>query len=589
MKTENTAKEARLTFFKELYENARRSSGGIFEELDRHMRQYRGSDEIDGSEERAVAVRNVTYEIIESQVSSEIPYPKVDSEFYSEMREENARNIERLCISTRDRLPFETMNDLDERYTYIYGGSVWFVEWDNEEKGVRVHCISPKSFIAQPGITEVSEMEYCFLNFTTTRGELTRKYGIADDESSLAECEYEYGGPTADGDAVTVTVCFYRGSDGEIGQFIFSGSLTLSDIPAYYKRKITVFKRCKKTESDCTCKAPRLELTDLHFETVPGEKCHGASVKAEKILVPYYTPKEFPIVIRKNTSRENSLFGQSDCEYIRPEQQAINKIESRILQKLLRAGVTPIIPEDATVSVSNAVFGQIIKMKPGESAAQYGKVDTTPDVSQDIAEADRLYDHTKRILGISDAFQGIDTSKVESGIAKQLRIKQATGRLESKKRMKEAAYAAINRLIFIHYLAFSDEVRELSYKDAYGTVHTSAFNRYDFIERDRDSGMCKYFDRYLFSVDRNEGADYDRTALWERNLENLRSGTLGDVRDPATLFRYWQAQQRVHYPYARENAEYFRAELEKREKDGTKSGTVTVKTEENKEERSISQ
>ena len=589
MRTETTTKQARLAFFKELYESAKISASSYFEELDRHMQQYRGSYDIDGSEEKATTVRNITYEIIESQVSSEIPYPKVDSEFYSEVREENARNIERLCISARNKLPFEEMNDIDERYTYIYGGSVWFVEWDNAEEGVRVHCISPKCFIPQPGITNIDGMEYCFLNFTTTRGDLVRKYGITSEEASLAQCEYEYEGPTPDGDAVTVTVCFYRGADSEIGRFVFSGEITLSDLPSYYKRKIKVCKICKSKEGECDCKEKEYTVLDLHYESMPRERCHATVGRSEEILVTYYTPGEFPIVIRKNTSRENSLFGQSDCEYIRPEQQAINKIESRILQKLIRAGVTPIIPEDATVSVSNAVFGQIIKMKPGESAAQYGKVDTTPDVSQDIAEADRLYDHTKRILGISDAFQGIDTSKVESGIAKQLRIKQATGRLESKKRMKEAAYAEINRLIFIHYLAFSDESRHLSYKDAFGKLHTSVFNRYDFIELDSVSGMYRYFDKYLFSVDRNEGADYDRAALWERNLDNLKSGTLGDINDPATLLRYWQAQQRVHYPYARENAEYFKAELERREAKVGKESTVIRKTEENKEERSISQ
>ena len=578
MRTENTTKESRLTFFKELYENAKRACAPCFEILDRHMRQYRGSGEIDGSEETASAVRNITYEIVESQVASEIPYPKVESEYYSEIREENARNIERLCISARDKLPFEEMNDLDERYTYIYGGSVWFVEWDNDSKEVRVHCISPKSFIPQPGIFDISSMEYCFLNFTTTRGELTRRYSVSDEDASLAECEYEYGGPFADGDAVTVTVCFYRGTDGEIGQYIFSGGLALSDLPSYYKRKLKVCCICQKSEGECRCPSPKLKLTDLDYEGVPRGICHAVRGKAEEILIPYYTPNEFPIVIRKNTSRESSLYGQSDCEYIRPEQQAINKIESRILQKLIRAGVTPIIPEDATVSVSNAVFGQIIKMKPGESVSQYGKVDTTPDISQDMKEADRLYDHAKRILGISDAFQGIDTSKVESGIAKQLRIKQATGRLESKKRMKEAAYAAINRLIFIHYLAFSDEKKPLCYKDAFGKIHTSVFNRYDFIEQDTASGECRYFDKYLFSVDRNEGADYDRAALWERNLENLRSGTLGDVNDPATLLRYWQAQQRVHYPYAKENAEYFKAEIESKASMETKSGPITVKT-----------
>ena len=58
--------------------------------------------------------------------------------------------------------------------------------------------------------------------------------------------------------------------------------------------------------------------------------------KTEPTKLPFYRPKRLPIVIRKNTSQEDSLLGQSDCEFIRPQQQAINKIESRILMKLLR-------------------------------------------------------------------------------------------------------------------------------------------------------------------------------------------------------------------------------------------------------------
>ena len=272
-------------------------------------------------------------------------------------------------------------------------------------------------------------------------------------------------------------------------------------------------------------------------------------------------PKVFPIVIRKNTSGEGSLLGQSDCDYVRPEQQAINKIESRILQKLLRSAITPIVPEDASISLNNSVFGQIIKLKPGESVAQYGKVDTTPDISQDIAEAERLYDHAKRIIGISDAYQGIDNATQESGYAKQLRISQATGRLESKKRMKNVAYAALDKIIFGLYLAFADEPRRVSYKDAYGRVHRTEFNRYDFIEYDLKTGEYYYDDAYMFSTDPNGGADYQRETLWQRNLENLKAGTLGSPDSPVTLLRYWQCQERAQYPNARENVEYFKSEV----------------------------
>lgn len=583
MKTENTTKEARLDFFSSLYENAKNCYSDSIRDYERHMSQYRGSTGIDGSSEPACTVRNITYEIVESQVSSDIPRPKVDAACYSERRDRNALAIERLLCSVRDKLPFEEMNDVDERYTYVFGGSVWYVEWDNAMKlgrevgGVRLYCLSPMNFIPQPSISAIEDMEYCFLKLTTTRSELSRRYGISEDELSLAEYEL-CEGESLDEDTATIIVAFYRDEDGEVGKFVFSGGLTLFDMPRYYKRKIRVCKRCGQSEEYCGCKKGDFIHRDELFEKIrtpltlgDGTKIpaysptldsgrlipEGEGYLMKETEIPYYTPRSFPIVIRKNTSFGDSLLGQSDCEYVRPEQQAINKIESRILQKLLRAGITPIVPEDASISLNNSVFGQVIKMKPGESAAQYGKVDTTPDVSQDIAEAERLYDHSKRVLGISDALQGLDAHTGDSGYARQLKISQASGRLESKKKMKHTAYARLDRLIFEQYLAFADEPRSLAFRDAYGRVHNSEFNRYDFIEYDVASGEYYYDDAYLFSVDLNGGAEYQREALWERNLENLKAGTLGDPASPVTLLRYWQCQERAHYPHARENVEYF--------------------------------
>lgn len=583
MKINYEQNEARLELFSSLYENAKTSYSETLALYARHMKQYRGDREIDGSREAALTVRNITYEIVESQVSSDIPHPKVDAACYSEKKNRNAKAVERLLLSVRNKLPYEELNDVDERYTYVFGGSVWYVEWDNslrlgkEVGGVRLYCLSPMNFIPQPNISEIDDMEYCFLKFTTTRAEITRKYGIDGDLASHAEYDDSSSGGSGD-DTVTVITAFYKDEDGEIGKFVFSGGVTLYDMPKFYRRKIRICKKCGEGEELCRCKKKSFYDKDQMSEILPerillsdgseipmyspiiegGFLTEGVgSVKMKNSEIPYYTPRSFPIVIRKNTSFGDALFGQSDCEYIRPEQQAINKIESRILEKLIRAGITPIVPEDASISLNNSVFGQVIKMKPGESAAQYGKVDTTPDISQDIAEAERLYDHAKRTLGISDALQGLDAYTPESGYARQLKISQASGRLESKRKMKHTAYADMDRLIFEQYLAFADEPRSLAYTDAYGRIHNSEFNRYDFIEFDVISGEYYYDDAYLFSVDLNAGAEYQREALWERNLENLKAGTLGDPSDPVTLLRYWQCQERAHYPYARENVEYF--------------------------------
>lgn len=584
MNQENQA-GARLARFRALYENAKEHFSETDALLRRHMRQYRGSEELDGSAEKASTVRNITYEIIESQVSSDIPPSKTEPSCYSEKKDRNAKAIERLCTSVRDLLPFEEMNDIDERYTYIYGGSVFLVEWDsggtgqNELEGIRISCLSPRDLIPQPGISSIADMDYCFLRFVTTKTELCRRYGIERERLASAETEWE---SAACGDAeetATVIVCFYRGEDGEVGELVFSGDLLLLDLPSYYRRKRRVCLSCGAEPPLCRCKTPKLGLIDEREEEV-GEEIRlsdgsiipafspvlngegapipeGAGYRMARTCLPYYVPKDFPIVIRKNTSGEKSLLGQSDCEFIRPEQQAINKVESRILQKLLRAGVTPILPEDATVSLNNSVFGQVIRMKAGESASQYGKVDTTPDISQDITEAERLYTHAKRTLGITDAYQGIGFHANESGYASEIRIRQASGRLESKRKMKHTAYAELDRLIFRHFLAFADEPRRLSYRDAYGRIHNAVFNRYDFLEYDPKTGRYTYDDGYLFSIDPNGGIEGRREELWAKNLENLQAGALGDPSDPLTLLRYWQCQERAHYPYARENVEYF--------------------------------
>lgn len=577
-------KTDRRAFFEDLYKAARQHLQDITDKLDLWYEQYKGSPAIDGSEEAASAVRNITYEIIESQIDSTIPAPKVDCKRYSERRDRCARSVERLCACLRDRLPFERLNDIDERYTYILGGSVWLVEWDagqtegGERGSVRVSCLSPRDFFPQPGISRVEDMEYCFLRFVTTRDELCRRWHADRADTHLAEAETE-DAVRPDGDTVTVVVCYYKDEAGDICRFVWSGDLVLEDAPRYFYRKCGICQNCGRRRGACLCDKPDFRVSEDLWEYpdhdillsdgrvipartfLPGAEGEDGALQPGGLCrtrLPYYVPKEFPIVIRRNTSCDRQLLGQSDCEFLRPIQQQINKVESRILQKLMRSAVTPVMPEDAQISLSNRVFGQVIKLRPGESASDYGTVDTTPDISRDIAQAERLYVHAKRLIGISDAFVGLDNVEI-SGYSRKLQLNQSAGRLESKRRMKYSAYADIDRLIFLCYLAFADEPRCVTYKDETGRIQNMSFNRYDFLEYDPEEGGYRYDDGYLFSVDLNGTLETQRDLMWQKNLENLQAGTLGDPSDPSTLLRYWQSQERVHYPYARENVEYFRS------------------------------
>lgn len=541
----------KLKKFSDLYDCAREAYGETMERLERNLEQYRGSMEIDGGIENASMVRNITYELIESEISPDIPCAKVEAAGYTERSEDLAFAAERLLYMAREQLPLEEVNDADERSTYIFGGSILFLEWQKDERGegeIGIRQLSPLDFVPEPGIGRIEDMSYCFLKFTTNKGELIAKYGVAEEDLSRAECGYRFGGSISLDDTVNLIIAFYKSEDGTVGRFIFSGELVLADEKDYYGSFSD-----EGDEFLTTC-------SDFENNNLQKDGILSNSTRVKK-----YKPCDFPIVLRKNISSEGELLGTSDADVLRPTQQAINKIESRIMQKLLRAAVTPIMPEDASVSLTNAIFGQVIKIRAGESASSYGTVDTTPDISQDIEEANRLYDQAKRLIGISDAYQGIDFNKVESGYAKSLRIKQAQSRLESKRRMKNVAYERLYKLIFQHYLAFSNGSKQLSYKDGYGQVRYQRFDKHDFIFLDK-GGTPKYFDNLLFSVDTDLYAEYEREALWAKNLENLTSGTLGDKENPVTLLRYWQFQERAHYPNAKENVEYFKSMVEKERK-----------------------
>ena len=281
--------------------------------------------------------------------------------------------------------------------------------------------------------------------------------------------------------------------------------------------------------------------------------------KMQPTRLPFYTPNILPIVIRKNTSEEDSLLGQSDCEFIRPQQQAINKIESRIQEKLLGAGVYPIAPEDMKIEYDNSIFKKVFRANQSNYAL-FGKLDLQVDISRDIAQAERLYDQAKRILGITDSFQGQYDSSAQSGKAKQIQVQQAQGRLDSKRQMKNAAYAEIDQIIFQYYLAYADEPRPAVYKDAQGRLQNRIFNRYDFIERD-EAGEWYYNDEYLFSADASIDVDKQRELLWEENRKNFQQGAYGNIQFPQTLLIFWQNMEQAHYPWAHENVERIRDEI----------------------------
>ena len=603
----------KLAFFQDLYNEARSYSDKLYEKLNQNIEQYKGSKKIDGSEVDAKQVRNITYELVESQVTSYLPTPAVSPKMYNDRNERNAKSIETLLRNKRNELPFEKLNDIDERFNPIYGGSIWLIEWDNSITthntvgDVKISCLSPKKFTGQPNIYDVKEMEYCFIEFETTKEDIVRKYGVTPKVADETESE-----ENADDKTATLYVCYYKNDADKVCQYIWSADTELSDIEDYYARKRYVCKKCGKRKEICSCEKGDYELQNEEYEeleediiltdgeilpamspvikdgqvvtetvkqqailedgSVALEDINGVKLpmmvdvqvpKMEKTKLPFYTPNILPIVIRKNTSEEDSLLGQSDVEFIRPQQQAINKIESRIVEKLMGSGVFPIVPEEFNGEIDNSIWKKVFRAKPS-TFNMFGRVDLQVDITRDIAQSDRLYDQAKRILGISDSYQGQYDASAQSGKAKQIQVNQAAGRLDSKRQMKNAAYAEIDQIIFQYYLAYADEPRPASYKDAMGRTQNCMFNRYDFIERD-EAGEYYYNDEYLFSTDATVDVERNRETLWQENRINFQQGAYGDPTQLTTLLIFWLNMEKAHYPWAHDNVERIKEEIQKQQ------------------------
>ena len=625
----------KLAFFKGLYEDAKGKSTAIREKLREYVEQYKGSRLFGASNPGAApadVVRNITYELIESQVDTSIPPSRVDAERWSEKNGRNAKSIERLCNNLRNKLPVEEYNDLDERYTYVFGGSVWTVEWDEsirsheEVGGIALRIHNPQFFCAEPGIYSTDDMEYCFFEYTSTVEDVERKYGVSL-RGDTAQVNID------ENENVVVVVCFYRNEDDNVSQYIYSGDTELMHVEDFFARKRYICAECGRRkelcESDkhCDCGGEfiaeneeyeelthDIKLSDGRVIPAMSPVVHNGVREKEEYEVPayadsgiplfdadeagnmiprmqkksrtkmaptrirWYKPKSLPVVIRRNTSQIDTddkdatkgagiapnmqFLGQSDCEYIKYQQWEVNKLESRIHQKLMRASVMPYMPDDATVTRGNGVFDEAIRLKAGESPAYYGTIDTTPNIALDLNQSERMYDQARKTLGITASYQGQADSTAQSGKAKQVQVAQSAGRLTSKRVLKNAAWARFDRIVFEYFLAYADEPRPIAYKDEWGRMHNATFNRYDFLEYDDYTGEWYYDDRYLFSVDASANVVGDRAQMWQLNQQNFSAGTFGNPQELTTIIKYWQAQEQAHYPGARAQVEYFQGKYQ---------------------------
>ena len=302
----------KLEQWQEKYQKAKSSWSGTKDELLKYSALYEGTYEIEttdpttkGKVKKAKSVRNVIAENIDTIVDSNIPTPKVTAK--REQDEIKADRIENFLRNELDRLPFETLNDEDERNTSIFGADVFLVEWNNNGGThttigeIEVSLVDPTHFIPQANVKDIKKADYIFFEVQMTKEQIKDKFNV-DVSDQVNEDE----------DELMVIMAYYRNRKEDcIGRYCWVNDKEVEDIPDYFARILNVCKKCGQVTYEKECKycgsksieRKRQDYEEL-YQPIVGEN--------GEIKIPYIHSSAFansgtkdsPIVFKMPWSRE---------------------------------------------------------------------------------------------------------------------------------------------------------------------------------------------------------------------------------------------------------------------------------------------
>ena len=266
-------------------------------------------------------------------------------------------------------------------------------------------------------------------------------------------------------------------------------------------------------------------------------------------MIPSYTPDVFPIILQRNVSMFGSLLGDSDVDKIEDQQNAVNWYQRKIDDRLLGAGSVIALPKDSSIDI-DPDDNRIWRVGKLQDLQLIKVIDFSSDLNAHFGMMSTAYESARQILGITDSFQGRRDTTATSGRAKEFAAQQTAGRLESKRMLKQAAWARLFELIFKFTLAYAEEPRQIFSTDEKGDAVYKTFDRWDFLEYDKKTGNYFWNDDFVFSCDSSAPLAANRAAMWQECRELFAAGAYGNPQDPATLILFWSEMERLHYPLA---------------------------------------
>ena len=539
------------------------------ENLDKWRKAYLGTLNAldkDGNESKRPArkLRRMAYELIESKIDNTIPMPKMQPRYKSDIPlvtlTENYLKFE------ADRIITKYVNDKNERATYIDGTSWYKVWWDSldnthERSGdVKIEHRSADQIIPQPGVTDYKQLEYIFERQMVSISRIYDLYGRLITPISNST------------NVVEIVSCYYLNEDRIVGLFSWSPN-TMQVVCNEHDWQIRKVRKCTRcgtinprgdTCTFCGNKHFKYEnaeeeileepLVQMYNPYEVGESDNPDAEPKQRVFaergtrIPYYRLNQLPFVPRPAISDPMSIYGVSEVFVVLDNQDMVNKVWTKAVDKTLKSGAVVTKPSKIKMSDKDDTF-KVLDVRSAEEAQMVNAKQIVADTSQDILVANLLYDSGKAASGVTDSFQGARDTTATSGKAKQFSAMQSAGRIESLRVMKSSAFSGVYELLFKYLLAFSDEPRKFVRILPDGKKIEQTWNKYMFLDRDK-YGTIYYRDDFHFTSDGASTLSQNRAQMWQETDQKFVQGCFGNPQDPRVLKNYWNILDALQYPLA---------------------------------------
>ena len=623
-------KQGSLDHWKERY---RLAAGAYAEERERMQRR---ENIVDGShvimtpdgipaKKKATHVRNVAFEMVESQVDSNIPQPKVTA-----VRKEDeplAKIAEDMLRNLLDRLPMERINDEAERITPTQGGMALLLEWFSQASGrgwmgdLKLTLLHPRKVVPQDGIDQVADMDYLFVDEYVTKKQVKRRFGadVSGENEEDPELRGDGASSTTD-ELVTLHTAYYRNDQGGVGRFRWVNDVVCDDLEDYQTRRVQVCAKCGAVGDGIQCRycgSKRFheelqeyeELTgDLVtamgtvipaisqerdengqpvFQDVTGNQLYWDAEGAE-LLTPFPNPMQTGAAgADAALTRQEPVMGPTRIPYYKPDvfPVVLRKNVSKSGRFLGGSDIDAIADQQNTLNklstkINRKVLGggSIITKKKSMNL-------TVTDDDNVVVDVDGPADiecfqvrNTQVDISSDLALRSMiyDEAKETIGVTDSFQGRKDPTATSGKAKEFAAAQAA-GRLESKRIMknAQYQDLFELMFKFMLAYCDEPrpvvAYNEqgekeYRFFDRhdflyQDEAGNWLYNTDFLFSCDTSAPLASNREAMWQETRMNFQQGAFGPPAELTTLVRFWIIMEQLHYPTAAQMKKDLQEEL----------------------------